>query len=101
MTTPTTPPPSGAIHFPLQGGEQVLMVCRRHWFYLYPRLVIYLLAAAVPLGMLAFVLSKADAFHGTGRNAFVIVSAVWLLYWAIRALFTWYKYVNDLWVITN
>ena len=27
--------------------------------------------------------------------------ALWLVFWAIKAYFTWYKYQNDIWVVTN
>ncbi len=35
--------------FPLQETEKVLVVCRRHWIYLYPRLVLQILIAILPV----------------------------------------------------
>ena len=29
------------------------------------------------------------------------IAAVWVIYWGIRGYFTWYRYQNDVWVITN
>ena len=81
MTTTTTPSPPqppdrGAIHFPLQPGERVLTICRKHWLFLYPRLVLYLVLAVAPLALLALALSKAGGFHGTGKQIFEIVAEI-------------------------
>ena len=34
-------------------------------------------------------------------RVFWIASAVWMLYWAVRMLLNWYRYHNDIWVVTN
>ncbi len=87
--------------FPLQSGEQVLLLCRRHWFFLYPRLVLLVLVAIVPLIALWVALGAADALDGAGRNVALIVSFLWLLLWGVRTFLFKYRYDNDIWVVTN
>lgn len=87
--------------FPLQSGEQVLLVCRRHWFFLYPRLALLVLAGIVPVAALIAGLVALDSFGGNARTAAFIGSAVWLLFWGVRAYLFKYRYDHDLWVITN
>ncbi len=103
MTTPATPnqrkPPK--LPFQLQDGEQVLLFCRRHWLYLWPRLgFMTLMALVVPIAT-AWLLGAADAFEGTFAKVFWVLAAVYLAFWAIRIFLTWYRYNNDIWVITN
>jgi len=90
-----------AIHFPLQANERVLIVCRRHWMYLWPRTVLYALFAIVPPIVAGILLGMADQYGGLAARVFWIASAVWLIYWAVRILLNWYRYHNDIWVITN
>ena len=35
--------------FPLQEGERVIQVCRRHWWHLWPKTVIWVLFALAPV----------------------------------------------------
>jgi len=107
MTSPTpsaaTPPASKPprLPFPLQDGEIVLKLCRRHWLYLWPRTAFMALLALAPVVVVAVLLSKADALDGTTGKVFRIVAAVYLFYWAVRILLSWYRYHNDIWVVTN
>lgn len=87
--------------FPLQPGEQVVLVSRRHWWFFVPRFVGHVLAALVPPIALVVLLRLAGAFHGTGRNVALIVIALWLLYWLVRCLLLWYRYQNDLWMVSD
>jgi hypothetical protein len=102
---PAAPPPAPVeqpkLPFPMQDGESVLIVCRRHWLYLWPRLILMTLVAVGLTAVVAWVLSEVGAFEGIGRTAFFIVAAVWLLYWGTRIFLTWYRYNNDIWVVTN
>jgi hypothetical protein len=91
----------GALHFPLQENEQVLQIIRKHWLYLWPRLVLVALFAIVPVVVAGVLISKVTDLSGMPRNAFLIVSAAYLLFWAVRGFFYWYRYNNDIWVITN
>ena len=87
--------------FPLQESEKVLIVCQRHWVYLYPRLALHVLVAVLPVITLFLVLRWADALEGVALKAATAVSAIWLAIWAIKAFFVKYRYDNDLWTITD
>jgi Bacterial PH domain len=102
-TAAAAPPPKKdhALHFPLAGGEQVLKICRRHWFYLWPRTVWYVILALVPVGVAGFLVGKAAGMGGTPGKVFYIAALVYLLFWLLRIYFNWYRYNNDIWVITN
>jgi hypothetical protein len=97
----TEGPAPGKLPFPLQDGERVLKLCRRHWLYLWPRLAVMLVAAIGPPLVVAIIMSKADAYEGTAEKVFWVVAGVYLFYWAVRILFAWYRYHNDVWVVTN
>ena len=99
LATPVARPPR--LPFPLQDGEIVLKLCRRHWLYLWPRTAFMALLALAPVIVVAVLLSKADALDGTIGKVFWIAAAVYLLYWAVRILLSWYRYHNDIWVVTN
>lgn len=101
QTPPAPKQPPADLPFPLQEGEQVLAVVRRHWLYLWPRLLFMGLIAVVPAAVIAFLLSAADAYEGTASKIFWIVAGVWLLFWAGRIFLTWYAYNHDLWIVTN
>jgi hypothetical protein len=98
---PTRTVRDGAIHFPLQQNERVLKVCRRHWIYLCPRTALWTLFAFAPVIAAAVLLGWAGNLDGLPLRIWGIASAVWLVYWGLRALFNWYRYHNDIWVITN
>ena len=56
--------------------------------------------ALIPVILGAILISKAD-IHGTGAKVIWLVLALYVAYWALRALFNWYRYHNDIWVVTN
>lgn len=106
MTTDTMPSderPADAprVPFPLQSDERVIQLVRKHWLYLWPRAVLMVLFALVPVSLIAFALSWAGQYDGIVAKIFWIVAAVWMLYWFARILLNWYRYHNDIWVITN
>ena len=86
--------------FPLQEGERVIELCRRHWWHLWPKTVIWLLFALVPVVAAAWLLSTLDVLDDLGIFFWLVV-LVWLLYWAVRLLLNWYRYHNDIWVVTD
>ena len=95
--TPSQP----SLPFPLQDGERVVQICRRHWIYLWPRLGAMLLAAVVIPVLLALVLDAADALDGTVSRIFIVLVLLYLGYWCVRIFLAWYRYQNDIWVVTN
>lgn len=90
-----------SLPFPLQDGERVIQVCHRHWIYLWPNIALHLVWALVPPLAVALILSALDAYDGAVARVFWVVSALWLVYWGVRAFLVWYRYHNDIWVITN
>jgi hypothetical protein len=101
MATPAPPTAQPHLPFPLQDGEAILRICRRHWVYLWPNILLHLVWAIVPPLVVALILSAAGAYEGTAANVFWIVAAVYLAYWAVRIFLVWYRYRHDLWVVTN
>ncbi len=95
-----TSSPIPKLPFPLQEDEQVLQVCRKHWWFLWPRTIAWLLFAIVPFMAAVWLLSALDVLDDLGIYFWAVV-AVWLVYWAIRLLLNWYRYHNDIWVVTN
>ncbi|MEX1255161.1 MAG: hypothetical protein WEE64_12555 [Dehalococcoidia bacterium] len=86
--------------FPLQEGERVIQLCRRHWWFLWPRTILWAAFALVPVAAAAWALERIDVLDDT-RIVFGPVAALWLLFWAARLLLNWYQYTRDIWVITN
>jgi membrane protein YdbS with pleckstrin-like domain len=90
-----------AIHFQLQDNERVVQTCRKHWMYLWPRTLLWLAFALVPVAVLNSGVAWLDQYDGLTRTVIWIISALWLAFWAVRLFLNWYKYHNDVWVITN
>ena len=89
------------VPFQLQPTETVTMVLRRHWMHLYPRLALLVLIAVVPpIAIWAAVEAVADA-TGTARLVLALVGLTWAGGWLVRAYLLWYRYENDVWVVTD
>jgi hypothetical protein len=88
------------VPFPLQQSEQIIMVCRRHWIHLWPKTVLFLIYAIAPLLVVSLILAWRD-WYDDAQTFFWLISAAWLLFWALRIYLNWYQYYNDIWVITN
>ncbi len=87
--------------FEMQPGEDVLVATRRHWMYFYPKLVAVALAGIVPIVALTWIVAATAGLDGMAGLIVLIVDAVWGLFWLIRGYFTWYRYQNDVWVVTD
>ena len=98
-TAATAKPPS--LPFPLQEGESIIELCRRHWIYLWPYMLAQILFAIVPVVVVALILDAVGEFGGTVSQVFTVLAAIYLVYWIVRILLNWYRYHNDIWVITN
>jgi hypothetical protein len=96
--SPTAEQPK--LPFPLQSGEQVVQLCRRHWWFLWPRTILWIAFAVVPLAVAAWLLEWAGILDDA-KFVFGPVAAIWLLFWGVRLLLNWYQYTRDIWVITN
>lgn len=87
--------------FTLQRDEAIVLITRRHWLYLWPRLVFHALLC-VAVGLLSvWLISATLGLGGVAGKVFLIVALAWVLYWAGRCYFDWYSYRNDIWVVTN
>jgi len=86
--------------FPLQEGEQVVFLCRRHWWFLWPRTILLTLLAVVPVAVAVWLLEEAGVRDDLGVFFWIVV-VVWLGYWAVRLFLNWYRYRHDIWVVTN
>jgi len=94
------PGPQPKLPFPLQQGEQVLQVVRRHWWFLWPFTIWLVILAFVPVTVAVWLLDAIGIMDNLGWF-FWVPAFLWIGYWGIRALFNWYRYQNDIWVITN
>ena len=87
--------------FELQGDERVVLFCRRHWLYFYSKLAGIVCALTVPTAALLWIVQLTAGLGGTVGKVALVIAAIWVIYWGIRGYFTWYRYQNDVWVITN
>ena len=87
--------------FELQSQESVLLLARRHWMYLYPKLLLQALVGLLPIVLLTTIASVGPGLSGTTGVIVLILDLLWAGYWVVRIYFTWFRYNNDIWVVTN
>jgi uncharacterized membrane protein YeaQ/YmgE (transglycosylase-associated protein family) len=81
----------------LQKGEEVIVVLRRHIVYLARNM-----AGTVILGFVgALLLGWLASVAGALQTLLTIVLVLWVIGSILAALLLWYRYQNDLWVVTN
>lgn len=90
----------GSLPMPLQDGEIVLKLCHRHWWYLWPRTILWVLFAIVPVIVAALILDAIGVLDDLGIF-FWLIAAAWLIWWGVRLALNWYRYANDVWIVTN
>lgn len=99
--SPAQPVHAFKLPFDLQGGEYVILRARRHPLFVWSKLVGFALVALVPAAVLLIVVASTAGLGGVPGWITIAVSVLWVVGWAIRAYFTWYRYENDVWVVTN
>lgn len=100
-STPGLEEPAPSLPFPLQPGEYVMALYHRHWVHLWPVLPLFVvLALAPPLGLLWLTRTQ-TALSPTTLTLLSVVALAWGLFWLFRAYLAYYRYQNDIWVLTN
>jgi hypothetical protein len=103
---PTAPPPAEPrtagieqpnLPLPIQPGERVLLLRRRHWMFLWPTVLLNLLLGLIPTAAFIWLIDQIG-IEGSVAN---IIIAIYLVFFLIRLIFVWYKYRHDFWVVTN
>lgn len=84
----------------LQPGEQVVLLVRRHWFFLAAPLALTLLALVIPPAVLLGLVGGTDG-PGTVDTIVTVAALLYAAALAVRAYFVWYGWVHDVWIITN
>lgn len=87
--------------FELQESETVLKFCRRHWMYFYPRLALQALAGILPIAILTVLAAFGPGLGGVLGIVVLVADLAWAAFWLVRVYFTWFRYNNDIWVVTN
>ncbi|MDP2728672.1 MAG: PH domain-containing protein [Dehalococcoidia bacterium] len=99
-------------------GEKVIVYTHRHWYWLAARYGWLFLLALIPLAVLfvsfvfldglAFLLPPTTADGGLARaflgSVFVLTglaSPLWYLWLGVRAVLNLYRYLHDVWIVTN
>ncbi|MFN0071611.1 MAG: hypothetical protein ACKVVP_09015 [Chloroflexota bacterium] len=85
----------------LQDGEHLMLLVRRHWMFLYPRLLGIIFLALVPVGAVAGGISAFAPMDAVMQQVVTVIAIAWLVCWGISAYFTWYQYQHDVWILTN
>lgn len=87
-----------ALPIDLQRDEKIIKVVRRHPIFFVTRLFLVGLGGLVPvIFLLILAFSTKDAI----RVISLVAAALWALGWLVVTFFTWYRYQNDLWIISN
>lgn len=87
--------------FELQASETIIRLCRRHWLYFWPTSSLHLgVGVVAPIVAVGVMLGPLDV-GGLSARIVVGLAILWFAYWGVRSYFVWFRYRNDLWVITN
>lgn len=101
MATPVQPRWPVKLPFTLQQNEQVLLLARRHWAFLTWKLIKEAVLALVPIAILLTIAALTFGLDGRGGQVVALICLAWFLVFAVRSYFLWYRYNNDLWVVTD
>jgi hypothetical protein len=79
----------------------VLLFARRHVVFVTWKLVREGIFALAPIAALLVLAALTFGLDGTGGKVVAVVCLAWFLVFAVRSYFIWFRYHNDLWVVTD
>lgn len=82
----------------LQKEEKVMEIVQRHIVYLVQNLAGVFLGGVVPFIVLLII---AGQVSGVLQTIVILAAIIWGIGSLIVLYFTWYRYQNDIWIITN
>ena len=93
------------IKFNLNQNEQIVLVVRKHWIAIIGQVIMFFVAAIVPLlsiAVLAFFIPNFYTFWTGDLFYFsVFIYATWLMIFWIAFFYAWTTYHLDIWVVTT
>src|SRR3974377_405132 len=93
--------PVPSLPYELQNGESAILLTRRHWLYLWSKVGRQVVSAVIPVAVVLYVVGRWGSLGSSSGKIVLLVAFLFVLYWAIRAYFTWFAYVHDIWMVTN
>lgn len=94
-------PSADKLPFELQARESVLLFTRRHPVYIIAKLLRYTLATLIVLAGLLWLAAATSGLGSTFGKIALVLCLAWLVFWLVKAYFAWYRWVNDIWVVTT
>jgi len=82
----------------LQKNEKVILIAHRHIVFLMLQLAGTILVGLVPPVILLVIAGMND---GTLRAVLLGLAIIWGLFGIVTTYFAWYRYQNDIWIITD
>jgi hypothetical protein len=78
----------------------VIELYKRHWWFLWPYTLWLIVITLVPVAIAAGLLDAIGILDDLGLF-WTVPAVLWIGYWGFRAIFNWYRYQNDIWIVTN
>lgn len=82
----------------LQNGEKVIKVVRRHPVFFFTKLGIAAVGGIIPVAVLLVLATSAS---GLISGLSLAGAGLWAFGWLVYSALLWYRYQNDLWIVTN
>ena len=79
----------------------MVLLIHRHWLRFALRMAGALLAWVLPVTAVLMLAVSSYGLGGTAGKVTWVAAGGWSIYWAVRAYFTWFRYRNDIWVVTT
>lgn len=79
----------------------MLLFTRRHPVYFVTALLRHGLFALLPIVAVIWLAAATSGLGSAFGRLALLACLAWLVWWLIKGYFAWYRWVNDIWVITN